>query len=92
MIDAPTFRRYANLRQWLRALLREWLHSATGTIIGGLSTNGIEGMAPDQVMGIAIKVHLEGIGLTLSQMGAIFFTTLFLTALRRVHQDTAPSQ
>ena len=82
--------RYADFRAWLRALLKEWLHSATGTIIGGLGTNGLESMAPDQILGIAVRTHLEGIGLTWGQCVAVFGVTLFLTTLRRVHAATAP--
>lgn len=84
--------RYTDFRAWLRALLKEWLHTATGTIMGGFGTNGLEQMAPEQILGVAVKAHLQGIGLTWQQCLAIFALTLFITTLRRVHEATAPDR
>lgn len=83
-------RRVSDFRAWLRGLLKEWLHSATGTILSGIGTNGMERLAPDAVMGVAIKTHLQGVGLSFQQCVAVFGVTLFLLTLRRVNEATAP--
>jgi hypothetical protein len=83
-------RRVSNFREWLRGLLREWLHSATGTILTGVGTNGVEQMAPEQMWGMAVKAHLQGVGLSMQQCFAVFGVTLFVLTLRRVNEATAP--
>lgn len=88
--SAAYVRRVSSVRQWFRGLLREWLHSATGTILSGIGTNGIEQLAPDSFAGIAIKTHLQGVGLSFQQCAAVFGVTLFVLALRRVNEATAP--
>ncbi len=88
--SAQYVRRVSNFRAWFRGLLKEWLHSATGTILSGIGTNGMEQLAPEQVAGIAIKTHLEGVGLSCHQCVAVFGVTLFLLTLRRVNAATAP--
>jgi hypothetical protein len=83
-------RRISSARHWLRGLLKEWLHSATGTILSGIGTNGIEQLAPDSIAGVAVKAHLVGVGLSFQQCAAVFGVTLFVLALRRVNEATAP--
>lgn len=85
-------RRISSVRQWLRGLIKEWLHSATGTILSGIGTNGIEQLAPDEIAGVAVKVHLQGVGLSFQQCAAVFGVTLFVLALRRVNEATAPGE
>jgi hypothetical protein len=84
------FARYSNFRLWLRALLKEWLHSATTAIIGGFGTNGAEAMAPDVLFGVQVKAHLVGLGLTWDQCVALFGIHLFWTVIRRVNEATRP--
>lgn len=83
-------RRMSDARAWLRGLLKEWLHSATGTILSGIGTNGIEQLAPDRIAGYTVKAHLVGVGLSFQQCAAVFGVTLFVLALRRVNEATAP--
>lgn len=72
-------------RLWFRGILRHALHHATGAILAGVSTNGIEGMAP-----VALQPYVDGLAMSLTQCAAVFVMSLWLAGLRYVHEATAP--
>ncbi len=76
-------RRYTDLRTWLHQLARSSVHAGTGAIIGAAGTNTLEGMGP---------TAFAGLGLSLSQMAAVFLSAAFIEALRRIHSATAETQ
>ena len=85
--SASYVRRMSDVRAWLRGLLKNSLHSATGSLLAALGTNGIEGMAPQ-----AAQHYVEGIGMNFSQAVAVFVVSLGIGALRYVNTSTAPGQ
>lgn len=76
----PDLRKYADLRSWLRHLLKSSVHSGTGALLAGAGSNALESVAP---------AALQGIGLDVRQMAAVFLSAAFLEALRRIHAVTA---
>lgn len=77
------FRRFADLRAWLRHLARASTHSGVTAVLATVGTNAAENLAP---------VALRGLGLDWRQMLAAFATAAFLTALREIQQATAPTR
>lgn len=78
-------RRLSDVRAWVRGLLKNCIHSATGTLLASMGTNTIEGMSPN-----ALRPYVDGIGLNFNQAVAIFVVSLGMAALRYVNQSTAP--
>lgn len=72
--------RLSNVRAWFRGLLKNSIHSATGSVLVTLGTNGLDGTVPG----------FEGVGLDWRQMGAVFTATLVIGALRYVNEVTKP--
>lgn len=79
-------RRISNVRAWLRGLLKNSVHSATGSLLAALGTNGVEGMAP-----ASMQSYVEGVGMNFSQAVAVFAVSLVIGALRYVNESTAPT-
>lgn len=75
-----TLRKYTDVRSWCRQLAKSSIHSGTGAILAGAGSNAAEAVAP---------AALQGIGLDLRQMVAVFLTAAFITALQKIHQATA---
>lgn len=72
-------------RLWLRGILKNALHNASGTMLAGLGTNGVEAMAPE-----SIHPYVAGLSMSLSQCAAVFCVALALSTLTFVHKATAP--
>lgn len=83
--SASYVRRMSDVRAWLRGLLKNSVHSATGSLLASIGTNGIEGMAPP-----ALHAYVDGIGMNFSQAVAVFAVSLGIGALRYVNTSTAP--
>ena len=75
--------KYADWRQWLRGLLKTAVHSGTSAILSGFGTNGIEGLAP-----ASLSQYTAGIGLSLSQMLAVFVVSAVLGAVKFINETT----
>ena len=75
----------SDVRAWLRGGVKNCLHSATGSLLAALGTNGVEGLSPE-----ALKPYVEGVGMNFSQAVAVFIVSLGIAALRYVNASTAP--
>ena len=73
-------------RLWLRGMLKNGIHNATGTVMAGLGTNGIQGLAPE-----SLWQYTDGIAMSFNQCVAVFVISLGLSALKYVHAATAPT-
>lgn len=85
---SDTAMRYAapsKARLWMRGLLKSGIHNATGSVIAGLGTNGVQGLAPE-----AWWPYTDGIAMTFNQCVAVFVVSLGLSALKYVHEATKP--
>ena len=80
-------RRMSDARAWLRGGLKNCLHSATGSLLAALGTNGVEGLSPE-----VLKPYVEGVGMNFSQAVAVFLVSLGIAALRYVNSTTAPGR
>jgi hypothetical protein len=87
MLNASTayVRRMSNVRVWVRGLLKNAVHTGTGTVLATLGTNGVEAISPE-----VMKPYLTGIGMSFSQMVAVFGVSCGLAALKYVNISTAP--
>ena len=72
-------RKFTDFRAWLRALGKTSVHAGTGAILSGFGTNGAENLAPEA---------MKGIGLSSSQMLAVFAASSLLAALKFIHEST----
>ena len=75
---------YTSPRNWLRNLWKGSVHAGVGSVLTVVGTNGAESLAPTM---------LNGVGLDLRQMVAVFAASAIIEALRRIHQatqDTTP--
>lgn len=66
-------------------MLKNAIHNATGTVIAGVGTNGLQGMAPE-----ALWAYTDGIAMSFNQCVAVFGVTLVMSALKYVNAATAP--
>ena len=71
--------KYADWRQWLRGLMKNAVHSGTGTVITTFGTNGAEQLAPEM---------LKGIGLNMEQAISVFAVSAIYAAVKFVHEST----
>lgn len=76
-------RRFTDLRSWLRHLARASTHNGVAAVLATVGTNAAENLAP---------VALARLGMDWRQLIAAFLISAFLTALREIHQATAPTQ
>lgn len=74
-----TLRKYTDIRQFLRGLLKNAINAGTGSIITVFATNGAEQLAPEA---------LVNIGLNWQQALSVFAVSAILAAVRFVHEST----
>ena len=74
-----TIKKYTDLRQYLRGLVRNAVHAGTGALITVFGTNGAEQLAPES---------LANIGLNWKQAVAVFAVSAAIAAVKFVHDTT----
>lgn len=78
-------RRMVDVRAWVRGLLKNAVHTGTGSLLSALGTNGVENLSPE-----VLKPYVQGIGMSFSQAVAVFAVACGFAALRYVNISTAP--
>jgi hypothetical protein len=79
-------RRISDARQWLRGLLKNCIHTATGSLLATIGTNSVETLSP-----AALEPYVRDVGMSFSQAVAVFAVSLVIAALRFVNASTRPS-
>lgn len=78
-------RRMSDVRAWLRGMLKNCVHTATGSLLATMGTNSIETLSPQ-----SMQPYVQGVGMNFSQAVAVFAVSLVIAALRYVNAATAP--
>jgi hypothetical protein len=78
-------RRISDARQWIRGLLKNCIHTATGSLLATIGTNSVETLSP-----AALEPYVRDVGMSFSQAVAVFAVSLIIAALRYVNAATAP--